>query len=50
MAEELNTFFASSFTWEDTDNITDPDIQFHGSIEEKLTDINITPELVKNMF
>ena len=47
MAEELNTFFASSFTREDTDNITDPDIQFHGSSEEKLTDINITPELVK---
>ena len=47
MAEELNTFFASSFTREDTDNITDPDIQFHESSEEKLTDINITPELVK---
>ena len=47
MAEEFNTFFASSFTREDTENITNPDIQFHESSEEKLTGINITPELVK---
>ena len=47
MAEELNAFFASSFTRENTENITSSSVKFKGDSEEKLTDINITPELVR---
>ena len=47
MAEELNAFFASSFTRENTENITSSNVKFKGDSEEKLTDINITPELVR---
>ena len=47
MAEELNAFFASSFTRENTENITNSKAKFKGDSEEKLADINITPELVR---
>ena len=47
MAEELNAFFASSFTRENTENISSSNVKFKGDSEEKLTDINITPELVR---
>ena len=47
MAEELNNFFASSFTRENTDSIQDSNIKFQGNSDQKLTDINITPELVR---
>ena len=47
MAEELNDFFASSFTRESTQNITNSNIQFQGNSEEKLSNIDITPELVR---
>ena len=48
MAEELNAFFASSFTRENTKNNTSSNVKFKRDHEEKLTDINITPELVIN--
>ena len=44
MAEELNDFFASSFTQVNTQNIINSNIQFQGNSEEKLSNINITPE------
>ena len=47
MAEELNAFFASSFTRENTENNTSSNVKFKRDSEEKLTDINITPELVR---
>ena len=47
MAEESNAFFASSFTRENTENISSSNFKFKGDSEEKLTDINITPELVR---
>ena len=47
MAEELNAFCASSFTRENTENILSSNVKFKGDSEEKLTDINITPELVR---
>ena len=47
MAEELNDFFASSFTRENTQNIINSNIQFQGNSEEKLSNINVTPELVR---
>ena len=40
MAEELNSFFASSFTRENTENIISSKVKFKGDSEEKLTDIN----------
>ena len=46
MAEELNDFFATSFTRENTQNIINSNIQFQGNREEKLSNINATPELV----
>ena len=47
VAEELNAFFASSFTRKKTENITSSNVKFKGDSEEKLTDINITPEFVR---
>ena len=47
MAEELSAFFASSLTRENTEDITSSNVKFKGDSEEKITDINITPELVK---
>ena len=47
MAEKLNAFFASSFTRENAENITNSNVMFKGDSEEKLTDINITPELIR---
>ena len=47
MAEELSTFFASSFTRENTKNITSSNVKFKGDSKEKLTDVIITPELVR---
>ena len=47
MAEELNAFFASSFTLENTENISSSNVKFKGDSEEKRTDLNITPELVR---
>ena len=49
MAEELNAFFASSFTLKNTENITSSNVKFKSDFEEKITDINtsITPELVR---
>ena len=34
-------------TLENTENITSSNVKFKGDSEEKLTDINITPELVR---
>ena len=45
MAEELNDFFAFSFTRENTQNIINSNIQFQGNSEEKLSNINVTPEV-----
>ena len=47
-AEEFYNFVTSSFTRANTENILNPKIQFEGNSDEKLTDIDITPELVKN--
>ena len=38
-AEELNAFFALSFTRENTDNITSSNVKFKGDSKETLTDI-----------
>ena len=46
MAEELNNFFASSFTRENCANIKDPDPVFCGAENDKLSSICITPEIV----
>lgn len=47
MADELNSFFASSFTRENSDNIKNPNITFSGNDSDQLKDIIITPEVVK---
>ena len=43
MAEELNAFFASSFTRKNTENITSSNVKLKGESE----DINIPPEFVR---
>ena len=47
MAEELGAFFASSLTRENTEDITNSNVKFKGDSEEKNTEINISPELVR---
>jgi len=46
MAELLNTFFASMFTTENTNNLPDINNIFLDVDSEKLSDVLITPELV----
>lgn len=47
MAEELNKFFVSSFTRENSNGIIDPNIVFDSAEDEKLKHIDITPDLVR---
>lgn len=46
MIHELNIFFVTSFTRENNDDINDPYIVFDITDEDKLRDIDITPEPV----
>ena len=45
MAEQLNLFFCSVFTQEDTANVPEAENLFHG--EEALENVNITEEKVR---
>ena len=47
MAEELNVHFSSVFTREDTSSLPVPETKFNGSEEEKLGQLNVTPEVVE---
>ena len=47
MAEELNAICTSSFTQENTANVISSNIKSKGDSDDKLTDIDITPKLVK---
>ena len=46
MAEELNMPFSSEFTREDTSSLHVPETKFNGSEEERLGQLNVTPEVV----
>ena len=46
MAEEFNVHFSSVFTREDTSSLPVPETKFNGSVEEKLGQLNVTPEVV----
>ena len=46
-ADELNKFFVSSCTRENSNDIIDPNIIFDSAEDEKLKHIDITPDLVR---
>ena len=46
MAEELNMYFSSVFTREDTSSLPVPETKFKGSEGEMLGQLVVTPEVV----
>ena len=46
MTEELNIYFNSVFTREDTSSLPVPETKFNGSEEERLGQLIVTPEVV----